>query len=323
MTEKVSVIMTCYNEGRHIGAAVRSILDQTQAERIADIVIADDGSAAETIAILQDVVTWDPRIRVLFGSGGAGPAAQRNRAIAESTAPLIAILDGDDLWTPDKLEKQLPVLERDPAIGLVYTDFFAFTEDNLAGARRAGIIEIGRSADLMREYFLNDPPILPSTVILRRTAFEAVSGFDPHIRVFEETDFYLRLSRVCRFGFVGVPLLYKRNRAASITGGRTDLMAHHAFVALKAAALEPRLFGLVPTRLAERARKLGSQRYLVGDLGLARQLLGLALRLAPLSPRTWAVFLLVRLPAPLSDTLRRRLFARKLRALSAATDAGA
>lgn len=71
-----SVIITCYNEGAYIGAAVRSVLDQTRAEAIDQIVIVDDGSAPETLAVLKDIETWDKRIDVAYGPGGGGPAAQ-------------------------------------------------------------------------------------------------------------------------------------------------------------------------------------------------------------------------------------------------------
>ncbi|RZF63024.1 glycosyltransferase [Sphingomonas populi] len=283
----VAVIMTCYNEGPYIGAAVRSVLDQSRAEWITAIVIADDGSDAETLAVLREIEAWDARIRVLYGPGGVGLPGQRRTAIAETDAPVLAILDGDDLWTPDKLERQLPVLAGDATIGLVYADFCVFPNHNLAAARRAGVLDITGHARLSHTYFLKDPPIIPSTTLLRRTAYDAAGGFDAAVRVFEDTDFYLRLARVTRFALVDAPLLYKRQRGSSITGGRSDLMAHHAFVALKAAAEEPALLPLVPRRLAERARKLGNQRFLLGDRAGAVRLLRLAVRLDPLNRRAW------------------------------------
>jgi len=96
-----------------------------------------------------------------------------------------------------------------------------------------------------------------------------------------------RLTRVTRFALTNVPLLYKRNRGSSITGGRKDLMAHHAFVAFKAASEEPRLLPLVARRLSERARKLGNHRFLLGDNQEATSLLRLATRLDLLNWRAW------------------------------------
>ncbi|HEY3697184.1 glycosyltransferase family 2 protein [Phenylobacterium sp.] len=311
---RLAVIMTCYNEGAFIGAAVRSVLRQTCGEAVDQIVIADDGSLPDTIAALKDIETWDSRIRVIYGPGGAGLPAQRNRAIAQTTAPFFAILDGDDLWTEDKVERQLPVMLSSDAIGLVYSDYFAFSDDDLSGARRAGVIDLAKFRDQTLGYFLNDPPIIPSTTLIRRSVFDACGGFDQTIRVFEDTDFYLRASRFGAFRLVDSPLLYKRFRPTSITGGRKDLLGHHALVAFKAAAEDPRLLRLVPRRLSERARKLGAHSFLLGDTDGAVRLLRLAVQLAPFNLRTWAFLIAAAFFGKTSD----RLIARFLEARRAA-----
>jgi glycosyltransferase involved in cell wall biosynthesis len=287
MALTVAVIMTCYNEGPYLGDAVRSVLDQTRADLIDEIVITDDGSDPATIAVLREIEGWDARIRVLYGSGGLGPSGQRRRAIAETRAPVLAILDGDDIWTLDKLERQLPVLAADEGAGLLYSDFYIFPDGDLAAARRAGVLDITQRTELLRSYFLNDPPIIPSTTLMRRNAYDAAGGFDAALHVFEDTDMFLRLAAVTRFVLFDAPVLYKRQRGTSITGGRRDLMAHHAFVALRAAASSPALLPLVPRRLGERARKLGNQRFLLNDRLGAVALLRLAVRLDPFNRRAW------------------------------------
>jgi hypothetical protein len=176
-------------------------------------------------------------------------------------------------------------------VGLVYGGYHAFAGDDLTTAARAPVRDISAHPNLTRAYFLNDPPIIPSTTLIRRTAYDACGGFDPQIRVFEDTDFYLRLSRVARFAFVDSSLLYKRSHAAGITGSRRDLMAHHAFVAFNAARQDPDLLPLVPRRLAERARKLGNHRFLFGEVHEARRLQWLAVRLNPLNWRAWLALL--------------------------------
>jgi glycosyltransferase involved in cell wall biosynthesis len=285
---RVAVVLTCYTEGPYIGAAVRSVLQQTRADLIDCIVIADDGSDPATVEALREIEGWDPRIRVLYGPGGAGLPAQRNLAIGRTSAPVIAILDGDDLWARDKLARQIPALAADEKIGLVYSGYFTFGSDDLETAHEARVLDISAEIDLCRTYFLNDPPIIPSTTLIRRTAFEACGGFDSSLRVFEDTDFYIRLSRVARFAFVGAPLLYKRSRNSSITRARRDLMAHHALVALRAAAEDSRLLPLVPRRLSERARKLGNQEFLLGDVRGASRMLRLAVRFDLFNLRAWA-----------------------------------
>ncbi|MEO1705749.1 MAG: glycosyltransferase family 2 protein, partial [Pseudomonadota bacterium] len=96
----VDVIITCYNEGDFIEEAVASVLSQTCGDRVGRIVIADDGSDAETRTVLQRIETAERRVQVIYGPGGAGPARQRNLAVEATGAPYVAFLDADDYWTP-------------------------------------------------------------------------------------------------------------------------------------------------------------------------------------------------------------------------------
>lgn len=283
----VAVIMTCYNEGAYIEAAVQSVLGQTRADAIDRIVIADDGSAPETVEVLHRVETLDPRIEVIYGPGGAGLPRNRNLAADRCSSEFLAILDGDDFWTPEKLATQLPLIAADDTVALVYSDFYAFADGHPDSARLVRAKDITRTADVTKTYFLNDPPIIPSTIIIRRSAFERVGGFDPSIRVFEDTDFYLRVSRAGRFALASTPLLYKRFRTSSLTGQRSVLMAHHAFVALKFAATEPRLLPLVCRRLSERARKLGNLEYYDGRTSSAASFFSLAVQTNSLNAAAW------------------------------------
>ncbi|MDO6416066.1 glycosyltransferase family 2 protein [Sphingomonas sp. BIUV-7] len=312
-----SVIMTCYNEGPYIEEAVRSILDQTRQDLVDRIVIADDGSAEATIVVLRQIEELDPRILILYGSGGLGLPGNRNAAAVYCTGEFLAFLDGDDIWAPTKLEEQCPVLETSPSVGLVYSGYYTFPDGALNAARKARVLDIsesrgGAAGALTRRYFLNDPPIIPSTVIVRRDLFEAVGQFDASIRVFEDTDFFLRMSKLCSFAMVHNPLLYKRNHSASITGGRTDLMAHHARVAFNFAVSDPAMLTLVPRRLAERARKLGNQRFLARDREGALRLLRLATKLDVWNGRAWgSLFVAKFLSRPVERLLRKSLTARR------------
>ena len=210
---------------------------------------------------------------------------------------------------------QLAKFEEDRSVGLVYTGFYLFPGNDLRVARKARVIDITIARDLSRAYFLNDPPIIPSTIVLRRSAFEAIGGFDATIKVFEDTDFYLRLSRICRFGFCEEPLIYKRNRGTSITGGSVDLMAHHAFVAFRFAAVEPKFLTLVPKRLAERARKLGNHNIFLGNLPTARRHLELAVKLDRWNMMARATWLAFRFAPGLASSMFKSLLAPRRDAL--------
>jgi glycosyltransferase involved in cell wall biosynthesis len=103
----VSVIIPVYNGAEFIAAAVESATAQTY--RDLEILVVDDGSTDNTLAILNHLAQTDPRIRVI-AQANAGVAAARNRALAEARGEFIAPLDADDLWLPHKIDRQVRAL---------------------------------------------------------------------------------------------------------------------------------------------------------------------------------------------------------------------
>lgn len=290
----VSVIITCFNEGPYIGAALRSVLEQTRADAVCEVLIGDAGSDAETLAVLEEARGWDPRIQV-YGGERVGIARNRNQLVARASGELVAFLDGDDYWTPDKLERQLPLFDR-PEVTLAYAGFSLFPDGEPEARRDIGLRRLPDRPNLPVAFFLHDPPIVPSTLIMRRSAFESLGGFDETLAVFEDTEFYLRAAEMGGFAAVDLPLLMKRERTTSITGGRTaELMAYHAFVAFQFAARRPEAAPLINRRLSERAAKLGNVSYRRGALSEARRYYRLASALRPLNPAPRLGWLLARL----------------------------
>ena len=96
----VDIVITCFNEGRYVEEAVHSVLQQTCADRVDRIVIADDGSETETVSILKRIEADQPKVSVIFGPGGAGPADQHagllpgERGLALRVPDHAAVLDG-------------------------------------------------------------------------------------------------------------------------------------------------------------------------------------------------------------------------------------
>ena len=306
---RVAVVLTCHEEGAFIEEALASVLAQTAAGEIAEIVLADDGSGPQTARVLDALEGRDPRLRLLRGPGGWGVSGARNRTVAATSAPLIAFLDGDDAWTPDKLSRQLAALDADPALDLVYTGYEAFRADGRPGERRR-VYDLSRHRRAARRYFLHDPPILPSSVLIRRSAYQTVGGFDETARVFEDTAFFTALAARGRLKGLAEPLIRKRYRAGSLSAPRPGLMAHHAYVAFAAAERDPALARWVPRRLAERAARLGWVAYYAGDLGTARVHRDLAMALRPWNARALALSAVLAGGAGLRRRLARGLEAR-------------
>jgi glycosyltransferase involved in cell wall biosynthesis len=118
LNTRISVVIPTYNSAAYLPAAIDSAFNQTLPPF--EIVVIDDGSIDNTVEVLKP---YEVRIRYIFQEN-KGPAAARNRGIAEANGDLIAFLDSDDVWLPEKLELQVPVLTENPKIGLVHSDFF-------------------------------------------------------------------------------------------------------------------------------------------------------------------------------------------------------
>lgn len=101
----VSVIMPAYNAGRFLEAAIRSVMDQTVADW--ELLVLDDGSSDDTLAIARRLAQGDSRIRVLPNERNMGVAKTRNRGFDLCRGEYVALLDSDDVWLPNKLERQL------------------------------------------------------------------------------------------------------------------------------------------------------------------------------------------------------------------------
>jgi glycosyltransferase involved in cell wall biosynthesis len=213
----VSVCITCYNEAEYIGCAIRSVLEQTAIDRVKEIIVIDDGSTDESERRIREFAADDPRL-VHITQRNQGLPAARNAAMRRATGRFIAFLDGDDFWEPRKTMLQLAAFE-DPSIGLVYSDYVDFQTD--CGANRMLICVRRFSAqghDLVREFFVHDGPIIPSSAMIRREVFEEVGGFDVRYRIGEDTDYWIRVA-LAGFGFQHTHggLVFKRRHERNLT----------------------------------------------------------------------------------------------------------
>ncbi len=101
----VSVIVPCYNGVRTLEETVQSVLHQTYGEW--ELLIVDDGSTDESAELIRQLAHEDQRIRPVFLQRNGGVAAARNAGLDRARGRLVAFLDADDIWEPDKLEQQV------------------------------------------------------------------------------------------------------------------------------------------------------------------------------------------------------------------------
>jgi hypothetical protein len=169
-TMKVSVCIPTYNGGELLRESIRSALAQTRPPD--EIIVVDDGSTDNTAGAI--CASFGPVVRYIRqendGTFGAGARAH---AIREATGDWLALLDHDDLWLPDKLEKQLRAAESAPEVGIVFTRYRNVDEagrplPGATGAEYEG--ERAYSAEDAFHLLLTQNPFCPSSALVRREA---------------------------------------------------------------------------------------------------------------------------------------------------------
>lgn len=134
MSIEVSIIMPVYNTEAFLAESIESVLAQTYREW--ELLIVDDGSTDGSVFLIKAFTERDPRIKYLKMDIHSGsPALPRNIGIKYAQGRYIAFIDSDDMWLPDKLEKQVELFG-DPRAAVVYCDYERIAEDG----RRAGRI---------------------------------------------------------------------------------------------------------------------------------------------------------------------------------------
>lgn len=162
----VSVISTTYNGERFVAETIESVLAQTYAP--IEHVLVDDASSDATPRILDEYAARHPeRVRVLKRGQRAGPCRRRNEALEEAGGELLAWLDHDDVWLPHKIERQVDVLEREPDVGFVFTQWELFDHDTGRVLERS---HIGPDGDTLERLVVEGCFVASSTVMWRRDA---------------------------------------------------------------------------------------------------------------------------------------------------------
>ena len=169
---KVSVVIPVFNNEATIGAALESVLAQ-RFDQPFEVIVVNDGSTDGTRAVLEK---FGDRIR-LIDQQNAGVAPARNAGIGAATGKFIALLDGDDTWTEDKLAKTVPVLENNTACVAVFSNA-AIVESGRGGVQQK-YVEAGWTHSPTLDEMFKPPswPILPSSVVVRRDTMIAIGGF--------------------------------------------------------------------------------------------------------------------------------------------------
>lgn len=208
MPPEVSIIIPCYNQGSYLAQAIRSVLAQTYKNW--ELIVVDDGSTDDTARLSKGFD--DPRI-LYFHQENRGLSASRNVGIRSTSAPVIALLDSDDLWEPPYLERMLQCLNRNPDAAAAYSGYaYIDAAGNRIGAPCRKVVDPGQ---FRRKLLFEGNWLVPSAVVLRRQQAEEEGLFDESLKAVEDLDLWRRLSE--RHAFIGIGdvlVLYRVHEAS-------------------------------------------------------------------------------------------------------------
>ena len=180
----VSVVVPAFNSADYIDEAIESVLSQTFQNF--ELIVVDDGSTDATL----DVLNRYAHCIQLVSQSNRGAAAARNAGVEIARGELIAFLDADDTFFPEKLAKQVALFERSPSLGMVVSGWELVT---ISGERISSVKSWEHRPQLDLETAVLFKPARPSATMLRKKWFEQVGGFDNKLSSAEDLDLLLRL----------------------------------------------------------------------------------------------------------------------------------
>jgi len=203
---RVSIVIPTFNLARYIGRTLDSVFAQTYSDY--EVIVVDDGSTDDTPQVLAQ---YAGRLQY-HHQANRGVAAARNTALTKANGELIAYLDADDMWYPQKLTRQVDFLDTHGQCGIVHSDTAVLDESDqiiYSAFNRQTLREVPQGQCLTA--LLQRNHIQPLTVIERRSCVERIGGFDERLR---GVDDYMRWTLLAiegvEFGSVDEPLALYR-----------------------------------------------------------------------------------------------------------------
>ncbi len=217
----VSIIMPTFNSAQHVEESIKSILAQTYTNW--ELIITDDNSTDDTRLILQRYASEHKRIKYFFLYKNSGAGYCRNNSIKHATGRYIAFCDSDDSWTPDKLERQLDLMEQKKCC-LCYSAYYTCDEED---GSINGIVKVPEKLTL--KDMKHDNKIGCLTGIYDSTWFGKF--YMPTFRKRQDWGMFLKIMIKCEVAYgINEPLAYYRVNENSISSNKKSLVKYNAEV---------------------------------------------------------------------------------------------
>ncbi len=236
---KVSIIIPVYNGQKTISTMAHSVVAQDYSD--IEVIAINDGSTDNSASILKKFSS----IQVI-SQENAGVSASRNLGIQEATGDYIAFIDQDDVWTADKITRQVHVLETTGA-DYVFNNFYRFNYDTSQKYSKTNS-ELNSyiykyvcqhdpeyniiAQDVMFKMLLRGYPIYPSTMLIRHRLFENSGSWDSRFPRCQDFDLSLRCTRFTNFAYIDAPLTGIGRHSTNVSANYLDQLAEDIEVCL-------------------------------------------------------------------------------------------
>lgn len=219
----VSVVIPLYNGQDSITDVLKGIESQTANDAIQEVIVINDGSKDDSGKVVEEYSKSSSLKINLITKENGGVAAARNRGVQEAETDWIAFCDSDDVWLPNKLERLFECINEHPEIDCIGS---AYSDTPLRiGSKIIMSLHKGSVKDILISNFPQ-----PSTVLMKKSVFEEIGGFDPKQRYAEDGNFFLRVA--ARYNLFYLPeklIVYGYGKRAFGVGGlSSNLKAMYA-----------------------------------------------------------------------------------------------
>ncbi len=262
----VAVIIPSYNRAPLLPVALDSVIAQTAGKSL-EVIVVDDGSTDDTVRTLRPYLQQyghtASKVCIRYTKlPKLGVVEARNTGLKMTHAPLVAFLDSDDFWAPEKLTQQLKVIESDPEIAVVHTSF-RYVDDHGQfkddGPQRLDNPCKGRCVEAL----LDEDLVIFSSVLMRRSIIDQAAAderhgqpFDPRWTNGQDYDLLLRAARLGRFEYIPQPLtMYRLHGGHGAMGNLGRVFGFHCRVQIDFAKRHGQELGITEEDARQRAGK--------------------------------------------------------------------
>ncbi len=205
----VTVIIPAYNAAEFLPAAITSVQQQTCSDW--ELLIINDGSTDDTVAVVRQYQEIDHCIHLIHQLN-QGVSTARNLGIEKSKGQIIAFLDADDQWFPDKLQQHLQHFQSHPRLGVSFSQVEILNQSG----ESTGQVSSSRLTDLNPEYLLSEnPTTTTSNWVVRKEVFAQVGGFSSDMSYSEDLEWLLRVICTGVWEIAGINQVLTRYRTSS------------------------------------------------------------------------------------------------------------